>query len=250
MGSHDPRENAVGGDDMTIATLILGILLQIGRPPRVIRSPVESKARDFVTNFTKSRFDMASKDFNESMRVVVTPSALAEVKQQSDVNLGQFRSIVMVRQRREDNFRVVEVVCRFEKSLGAFRVAFDLLDNIGAVYLDPLTTEPVEPVLEAAAREFLKNFVAKDFEAATSHLDRNMQIQLSPSKLAKMQTQVANSYGEFRSVKEVRQITDEPYRTIELIAVYDRSSVSIRIAFNSEDLVTGIRLLPVAPENP
>jgi hypothetical protein len=33
MGSHDPRENAIGGDDMTIATLILGILLQIGRPP-------------------------------------------------------------------------------------------------------------------------------------------------------------------------------------------------------------------------
>jgi hypothetical protein len=235
---------------MTLATLVLGILLQIGRPPRVIRSPLESKARDFVTNFTKSRFDMASKDFNESMRAVVTPSVLAEVKQQSDVNLGAFRSIVMVRQRKAGNFRVVEVVCRFEKSLGTFRVTFDVLDNIGTVYLDPLATEPVEPVLEATARELLKNFVAKDFEAATSHFDRKMQIQLSPSKLAKMQTQVANAYGEFRSVKEVRQITDEPYRTIELIAVYDRSSVSIRIAFNSEDLVTGIRLLPVAPENP
>jgi hypothetical protein len=235
---------------MTIATLVLGMLLQIGRPPRVIGSPLEPRARDFVEYFTKSKFDMASKDFNESMREVVTPALLAEVKRQADLNLGAFRSIVTVRQRREGNFRVVEVVCRFEKSLGAFRVTFDVLDRIGAVHLDPLANEPVEPVLEAAARELLKNFVANDFVATTSRFDRSLQVQLPPSKLANLQVQVANAYGAFRSVKEVHQITDERYRTIELISVFERKLVSIRIAFNSENLVAGIKLEPVAPDSP
>src|SRR5947199_5317289 len=149
---------------MTMTALVLGIFLKMGRPPTVLRNPLESKARDFVSNFTKARFDMASKDFNESMREVVTLSALAEMKRQSDDYLGEFRSIVMVRQRREDGFRMVEVVCRFEKSLAAFRVAFDVFDSVGALHLDPLATEPVEPILEAAARDFLKNFIAKDFE--------------------------------------------------------------------------------------
>jgi len=230
---------------MTISALVLGILLQIGRPRRVLRSPLESRARDFVTNFTKSRFDMASKDFNESMREVVTPSVLAELKQQSDVNLGAFRSVVMMRQRREGSLRMIELVCRFEKSLGTFRVAFDALDSIGAIYLDPLATEPVEPVLEAAARDFLKNFIAKDFEAATADFGPLLQIQLSPALLARQQTQITNSYGAFRSVKEVHQITDEPYRTIELITVFERASVSIRIAFNSDDKITGMKLEPV-----
>jgi hypothetical protein len=233
---------------MTLATLVLGILLQIGRPPAALRSPLESRARDFVENFTRTRFDLASKDFNASMLEVVTPALLAEVKRQSDTSLGAFRSIVKVRQRREGNFRVVEVVCNFEKSLGAFRVAFDVFDKIGAVHLDPLANEPVEPALEAAARELLKNFVANDFVATASHFDRSLQAQLPPSKLANLQVQLANVYGAFRSVKEVHQVSDERYRTIELISVYERALVSVRIAFTSENLVAGIKLEPVAPE--
>ena len=235
---------------MTITSLLLGILLQMGRPPRVLKNPLESKARDFVMNFTKSRFDMASKDFNESMRDVVTPSALAEVKQQSDTALGAFQSIVMVRQRTSGNLRVVELVCRFEKSLGAFRVAFDALDSIAVLNLEPLTNEPVDPVLEGIAREWLKNFTAKNLAAATSHFERRLQVEMPTSKLAKLQAQVENAYGAFHTVKEARQMTDEPYRTIELIAVYDRASVSVRIAFNSDASITGIKLEPIAPENP
>ena len=232
---------------MTMTALVLGIFLQMGRPPRGLRNPLESKARDFVSYFTTAKFDMASKDFNEEMRETVTPAVLAEMKRQSDYYLGAFRSIVMVRQRREGGFRMVEIVCRFDKSLGAFRVAFDALDSIGALHIEPLTAEPVEPVLEAAARDFLKNFVAKDFEAATAHFGPLLQIQLSPAILARQQTQIADAYGGFRSVKEVRQITDEPYRTIELITVFERASVSIRIAFNSDNKITGMRLEPLAP---
>jgi hypothetical protein len=233
---------------MTIATLILGILLQIGRPPRVLQSPLESRARDFVTNFNAVKFDVATKDFNESLRAVLGPTELESLRELAYASLGDFRSITGVRQRREGGFRIVEVICKYEKSLGSVRIVFDSLDRIGAVYIDPIANEPVEPVLEAAARGFLKNFVAGDFEAATRHFERNLQAQLPPSKLAKLQAQVKSSYGAFRSVKEVHQLTEELYRTLDVTAVYERSSVLIHIAFNSSDRMTGIKLEPIAPE--
>ncbi|MDQ6799323.1 MAG: DUF3887 domain-containing protein [Acidobacteriota bacterium] len=236
---------------MTIACLLFSMLLQVGPQPRVVlRSPLESRAREFVANFNSRKFDMVSKDFNETMRAAVTPAVLADLKQQSDSNLGRFQSIILVRQRREGGFRVVEIVCRYEKSLASFRVAFDSEDRIGALYLDPIAAEPVEPVLEAAARDWLRNVNAGDFEAATRHFEKNLQMQLSPSKLEKLQVQIKNSYGKFRSIKEVHQMTEEPFRTIDLIAAYERASVLIHVAFNSSDRITGIRLEPVQPEPP
>ena len=232
---------------MTIATLVLSILLQFGRPPSVLRSPLESRARDFVANFTAVKFDLATKDFNESLRAVLGPKELEFLREVSYASLGNFRSVAGVRQRKEGGFRLIEVICRYDKSLGSFRIVFDTEDRIGAVYIDPIENEPVEPVLEAAARDFLKNFMAGNFEAAARGFDRNLQAQLPPSKLAKLQEQVKSSYGVFRSVKEVHQLTEEPYRTLDVTAVYERSSVLIHISFNRSDRVTGMKLEPIAP---
>ena len=102
---------------MTMACLFLSMLLAIEQPP----GPLESIAREFVNNFNSARFDVASKDFNESMRAVVTPSILADLKQQSDNALGGFRSIAALRQRKEGGFRVIEFVCKYEKSLASFQ---------------------------------------------------------------------------------------------------------------------------------
>ena len=131
---------------MTMVSLLLSMLLAINQRPKVVRNPLESKARDFVSYFTTAKFDMASKDFNEEMRETVTPAVLAEMKRQSDYYLGDFRSIVMVRQRREGSFRMVEIVCRFDKSLGAFRVAFDALDSIGALHIEAGLHDEVEKI--------------------------------------------------------------------------------------------------------
>jgi uncharacterized protein DUF3887 len=233
---------------MTITCLLLSMMLAVDHRPKVTRSPIESRARDFVAYFTSAKYDMASKDFSETMRETVTPPVLAEMKRQSDYYLGPFRSIITVRQRTEEGFRIVEIVSKFDKSLGAFRVEFDVADRIGALYIDPIANEPVDPLLEATARAWLKNFIAGDFEAASTQFTTKLQTQLSPSQLAKLQAKVTNSYGAFRSVKEVRQITDEPFRTIDLTAEYEQAVVSIRVAFNKDGRVTGIKLEPLTPD--
>jgi uncharacterized protein DUF3887 len=233
---------------MIIASLLLSMLLAINEGPRAVLGPLETTARAFVVNFTASKFDEASKEFNETLRAVATPSMLADLRRKFDAPLGRFHFITTIRRRSEDGFRVVEVTCRFEKSLASFRVVFDDEDHIGAIHLDPIANEPVDPILEAAARELLKNFIARNFEAVPKHFDKNLRAQLPPTRLASLQMQVMNTFGAFRSVKGVRQITDETYRTIDLTTEFERSPVSVRVAFNDFGEVTGLVIGSITPE--
>ena len=227
----------------TIAPLLLTILLAIDQRARAVRTPLESIARELLANFNAGRFDAASKDFNETMRATVTPSVLADLKQQSDMNLGGFQSITDVRQRREGGFHLVELVCRYEKSSASLRVVFDAANHVGAVALDPIV---VDPILETAARELLKNFVAGDFEAAAKQFDPKMRAQLPPLRLARLQAQVTSKYGAFRSVIAVHQLTDQTYRGIDLTTAYERLPVSFRVIFDSAGQVAGIKIAPVS----
>jgi len=104
--------------------------------------------------------------------------------------------------------------------------------------------ERPDPALEAIARELLRNFVGREFEAMTKHFDDNLRSQLTASQLATQRAQVARSYGAFISVTVVRGYKDETYRTVELITKWERSPVSLKIAFDKDSQVTGMKLVP------
>jgi hypothetical protein len=231
----------------TIAPLLLSILLAIDQRGGAGRTPLESMARDLLTSFNAGRFEAASKDFNETMRATATPSILAELKRRSDAELGGFRFITDVRQRSEGGFRIVELVCKYEKSSASFRVVFDIDNSIGAIFLDPIAIAPVDPALEVTARALLKNFVAGDFEATAKQFDPKLRVQLPPPRLAQLQAQVTKTYGTFRSVTAINQVTEQDYRTIELTAAYDRLPVLFLVVFDSAGHVTGVKIGPAAP---
>jgi len=230
----------------TIAPLLLSILLAIDQRAGAVPASPVSIARDLLANFNAGRFDAASRHFNETMRATATPSILSELKRQSDAELGGFRSITDVRQRREGGFRLVELVCQYEKSSASFRVVFDIDNHVGAIFLDPIVIAPVDPVLQATARELLKNFVAGDFEATAKQFDPKLRAQLTPPRLTRLQAQVTSAYGTFRSVTAVRQMTEHDYRTIELTTAYDRLPVSFLVVFDNAGRVTGVRIGPAA----
>jgi hypothetical protein len=235
---------------MTMVSLLFSLFLAIDERPPALLDPLETIAREFVVNFSAAKFEAASKEFNETLRAVVTPSMLADLSHQSDASLGRFHFITSVRRRRESGFSVVEIVCRYEKSLASFRVVFDDEDHIGAIHLEPIANEPVDPMLEAVARELLKNFIAGNFDAVPKQFDKNLRAELLPTRLASLQMQVTNTFGVFRSIKSVRQITDETYRTIDLTTAFERSPVSVRVAFNDAGEVTGLIIGPISTPQP
>ena len=231
---------------MTTACLLITMLLAVDLPPAVVESPVETRAREFVANFEAGRMDLATKDFNENLSRLVTPELMKAVHEQAYASLGHFVAITELNQWPDANGRMVAAVCKYEKSNAVFRLSFDADNRIASMVLDPLKNEPPDPLLEAAARALLRQFVAGNYEAMSRQFDKKLRAQLQPMKLATLHSQVESSYGKFRSVKESHQINEEKYRTIELIADYERSPVSFKVAFDKTAQVTGVKLTPVA----
>lgn len=200
----------------------------------------------FLSNFAAGRFEMATRDFSDDLRPVVTTAMLADLKKQFDQQAGVFLSVTEVHQRRQEGFRAIELIARFSKSPVSVVVVFDPLDRIAAINANPIGPEPA---LEAAARALLANFIAARYDEAVKAFDDTMRKQLPPPALADLATSVADTFGTYQSVTGVKQNANPPYRVIELTLAYTKRGVSFRVAFDLQNRVAALQIspLPVQP---
>lgn len=226
-----------------VASLLLTALFAIN-PRAKVQSPIEQTARELLANFTAGRFEAACRDFNDELRPMVTAAVLANVKEQCDRQVGAFQSVSEVHQGSEDGFRMVELIAKFDKSPVSVRVVFDNYDRVRAVYFNPIVPPLADPALEAVARELLANIVAGHFDEAGRHFDDTMRSQLSPAGLAGLSKNIANAFGTFRSVTEVHQRFEKPFRIIDLIVACDKTPLAFRVAFDVRDRIAAVHISP------
>jgi hypothetical protein len=227
-----------------IASLLLTALFAAGPKPK-LQTPIESTARMFLSNFAAGRFDDATRDFNDDLRPVVTKAMLADLKKQFDQEAGVFLSVKEVHPRMQQGFRAIELIARFSKSPVSVVVLFDPLDRIGAIYANPIGPPPADPALESAARALLADFVAGRYDEAGKAFDDTMRKQLPPSALANLATSVAETFGTYQSVSEIKQSANPPYRVIEMTLAYTKSRVSFRVAFDLRNRVSALQISPL-----
>lgn len=220
-------------------------LFAAGGRPR-LQSPIESSARELLTNFALGRFEAATVDFNDELRPVVTPALLAEIKAQLDRQAGSFVQINEAHERQQQGaVRAIELIARFSKCSVSVVVVFDLFDRIRSVYFNPILAPPVDPGLEAAARELLANFVAGRFEDTAKPFDPNMRAQLPPATLASLAANIAETFGTFQSVTAVHQTDDEKiYKIIDLTVSFTKGPVAFRVAFDAQHRVAALNIAP------
>jgi len=229
--------------------LLLAILFAIGRPtpPRPVQ---EIAARQMLGNFVAGRFDEASKDFNETMRATAPPSVLANMKKRMEAEVGAFQHIAAVHKRTEDGFPAVELVLKYDKAPVSMVVVFDRSNRIGAVTMHPVVPEPVNPELEAAARELLANFTARRFAEMSARFDATMQAQLPPGRLAGLYKDVAVAFGAFRAITAVRQETAQQFRVIDMTASFELDTATVRVVFDQAGKIAGLYIRPFDGKSP
>lgn len=225
-----------------VAALLLTTLFAI-RPQTRLQSPIESTARELLTNFARGQFQSATSDFNDDLRPIVTPAVLAQVKAQLDQQVGAFYLVKEAHPRIVDGFRAIELIAKFDKAPVSVVVVFDAFDRVGAVYFNPILAPVVDPALEAVAREVLTNFTAGRYDDAVKPFDAEMRKQLSPAKMAGLAASVAEKFGTFVSVTEVHQKL-ETFRIIDMVLSYTKAPVSYRVTFDAQGRVTALRIAP------
>ena len=216
-------------------------------PAPIVPWPIDEPARALLANFNAGKFDVASKDFNDKMRVTVTPALMAKLKQQLDEESGAFKKVSDFRHLKLDGFRVVQFLCEYEKGDVSFQVLFDATDHVGSITLKRIVPEAVDDSIEATARELLEDFTAKRFEVAGKHFDDTMHAQLTPARLAQLNSTVRERFGTFVSVTKVVQRPQDAYRVIDLMSVYERSAVTFSVVFDASGKIAGVHINPTAP---
>jgi hypothetical protein len=225
----------------TVAALLLTTLFFVN-PKSHVQSPIETMAREMLTNFVAGRFDFATSDFNDALKPIVTPAVLAQVKGQIDHQVGRFIMVNDAHEGREEGFRTVGLDAKFEKGDFLVVVSFDPLDRIGAVHFNPILE--VDPKLEAIARTVLDNFTAGRYEEAAKPFDAAMSAQLPPASMVNLATNVANIFGTFQSVTEVHQRTDKELRTVTMTLSYTKGIVAFRVTFDRLNRVSALQIAP------
>ena len=221
--------------------LSLLFALPTPRPPRPI---LEITARQLFGNFVAGHFEAATKDFNEEMKEMASPAVLAEMKKRTEAAVGGFKHISEVHKRLENGFQSVEVISEWEKAPVSMVVTFDHRKRVGSVTINPILPEPIDPGLEATAREVLANFAARRFAEMSARFDATMQAQLPASRLATLHADVARLFGAFRSVTAVRQETAQQLRILDLTAAYEKEPVTVRVVFDPSGKVAGLYISP------
>lgn len=221
------------------ALLVLSIAV---RATAAAPSPMQAAARRFLINFSGNRLEAAANDFNEQMRATVTPSVLANFKQQFDRDLGHFLSITAAREGTDGTFPVVELTARFEKAAALVQVTFDGSGRIGALHFDRVAAN--NAALEATGRAVLDAFNGRRFEEIGKYFDEKMRAQLPPSALESLYTDVTGVYGKWKSVTETRYTTQGDLRIIDIFAEYEKAPMLFEIVFNGSGQVAGWSFRP------
>jgi hypothetical protein len=98
---------------------------------------LEKAARDLLANLMAGRFDDVTKQFDDTMRVQLTPAKLADLNRNILQLYGKVESITEVRDRVEEPYRIIEVIAACEKMPLKFRVGFDGKSRVAAVHVTP-----------------------------------------------------------------------------------------------------------------
>jgi hypothetical protein len=228
---------------MILSTFLVALFAVQPIPP----PPLETAARTMLSNFNAEQFEAASKDFTAEMRKTVTPQVLAEQKKQMEAQVGKFVEVTEVRQRRADAFRMVELIAKYEKASVSVQVVFDMFNRIGAAYFDPIKETPIDPALEAKARELVANFTAGRYDAAAKDFAPALRAQLPVWRLTTLGKDVTKSFGRYRSIASVRQRPENGLTVLELVANYDQQPARIWLVFNLSKQVAGMHVSPIPP---
>ncbi len=120
-------------------------------------------------------------------------------------------------------------------------VASLLLTTLFAVSPKPQLQSPIE----STARAMLTSFVSGRFEAATHDFNDELRPMVTPSVLAAVKAQLDQQVGLFYMVKEAHQRTQDGFRAIELIAKFEKGSVSVVVVFDPFDRIGAVHFNPI-----
>jgi DNA-binding cell septation regulator SpoVG len=219
--------------------LITLALFAVDQQPHFL-SRLEGTATELFANFNAGQFDAATKNFNAEMRNLVTPAIMASIKKKMEAEVGEFQSVTRTTEQRQDDLRTVGMLLRYERGSVSLHVTFDAEDKVAAVEFKQIT----DP-LEAAARQFLSDFIAERYDDASANFSDTLRKQLTPARLRTLHSETIPVYGLFDTVLEAQPAEDKGFKIIDLKTRWSKATANVRVIFDNDRHIAGLRITPL-----
>jgi dienelactone hydrolase len=103
---------------------------------------------------------------------------------------------------------------------------------------------------QAAGREVVEELASGKFAAIEAKYDENMQAALAPGKLAETWEPIAAQVGTFQKILDIKVSPNSGYQRVEVNCHFSKADLWVRIIFEPDGEIAGLRLVPEEQEEP
>lgn len=104
--------------------------------------------------------------------------------------------------------------------------------------------------IESTARALLTNFASGRIADATRDFNDQLRPVVTPALLAEVKAQLDQQAGQFYLIKEAHQGMKDGFRTIDMIARYQKCLVAVQVQFDPFDHVQAVYFNPMVEPPP
>ena len=123
---------------LVISPLLFAAAALRAQAPSPAEDALTVKARAFLTALEKGEFELAARDFDETMLKLSGPDKLGKMwKEQLPAQLGTFKKQSGARRDELQGYEIVLVTCEFEKATLDARIVFDKAGKIAGLGFVP-----------------------------------------------------------------------------------------------------------------
>lgn len=127
--------------------------------------------------------------------------------------------------------------------LGVFVVAL-VLTGCAQPRPTPVAVPAQADQLEAKARQLVELLASEKFADAASEFNTSMTQALPPAKLAEVWQQLKSQAGAFTEITATRRETAQGNTLFTLTSRFERTSLDVKVAFDSNAKVAGLFFAP------
>lgn len=106
-------------------------------------------------------------------------------------------------------------------------------------------TPPTQAELEAAARAFIDQLAAGQYDAAATSFDSTMLAAVPPDRLMTIWVEMGSQYGTLQSVGAAEIAESGEYTAVNVLTTFERATVNLRVVFNRQGQISGFFQYPV-----
>lgn len=216
--------------------------------PQAAAQADEAIARAVVTELAARDFAAVEKRFDERMAAAAPLDKLTQTWDSIIAQNGAFQTIESSAHQSVQGVELYKLTCRFANARSILSIAIDSQHRVAGFFIAAAPADAAAPPAaasdnEKAARAFLGDLTAHNFEAADKRFSPQVAGLMPTPKLEQSWNQVVAAFGEFQSIVAVNTNPTDS-NVVNVTCKFAGPVMDAILTFDPQHLILGFHFVP------